>query len=83
MFSFTGLFTARRLTYLQTKDKPIALSFIYKYTALSFCLNGVFYHYSFVYNTPYKYLLKYVMAGVTLITLNHIVTFSIFSIGLI
>ena len=83
MFSFTGLFTARRLTYLQTKDKPIALSFIYKYTALSFRLNGVFYHYSFVYNTPYKYLLKYVMAGVTLITLNHIVTFSIFSIGLI
>lgn len=61
----------------------MALSFIYKYTALSFRLNGVFYHYSFVYNTPYKYLLKYVMDGVTLITLNHIATFSIFSIGLI
>jgi hypothetical protein len=47
---------------------------------MSLCLKGVFYHYSFVYNTPYKFLLKYVMAG---ITLNHVATFSVFSAGLI
>jgi len=80
MFSFTGLFAARRLTCLPVKKKPIALFFIYKYTIMSLCLKGVFYHYSFVYNTPYKFLLKYVMAG---ITLNHVATFSVFSAGLI
>lgn len=80
MFSFTGLFVTRRLTCVQVKKKPIALFFIYNYTIVSLYLKGVFYHYTFVYNTPYQFLLKYVMAG---ITFNHIVTFSVFSIGLI
>jgi hypothetical protein len=80
MFSFTGLSTARQIISSQVKKKPIALFFVYRYAAFSLYLHGVFYHYTFVYNTPYRYLLKFVMAG---ITLNHVMTFSVFSIGLI